>query len=132
MSALPGKFARFRSSSASVSGAFRWNIGFRRERLDLTNFESAVSVSGINVFSEGSTGPMDTTFQVEVYATDANVNLFFPEGSLTCDLLFRKTVSLGYMGIVADVLNFTPNTEVRGIGKFVVEFQSNGLVSQAS
>ncbi len=129
---LPGKFGRFRATAASVTGSYRWNVGFRRERLDLTNFESAVGVSGINVFSEGDTGPMDTTFQVEVYATTANVNVFFPEGELTCDLLFKKTASLGYNNIAADVLSLTPNTEVRGLGKYVAELQSNGLVTAAA
>lgn len=131
MAALPGKFARFRAATVSVQGAFRWNVGFRRERLDLTNFESAVSATGVNVFSEGTTGVLDTTFQVEVYLNDTTINLFFPDASLVCDLLFRKNVQLGYVGIVADVLNFAPSTEVRQVGKATVDLQSNGLVPLA-
>lgn len=132
MAALPGKFARFRAASTAIAGPFRWNVGFRRERLDLTNFESAVSATGVNVHTEGTTGPLDTTFQVETYMTDTAVNLFFPDASLSCDLLFRKTVALGYYGVSADVLSFSPSTEVRQVARATVELQANGLVSPAA
>lgn len=132
MAFLPGKFARFRVLSTAVAGPFRWNIGFRRERLDVTTFESTVSASGNNVFSDGLTGPMDTTFQVEAYMTDANVNIFFPDSLLTCDLLFRKNVSLGYVGLLADVLEFTPNTSVRDRAMGTAQLQTSGLVTSAA
>lgn len=132
MSFLPGKFARFRLSSTAVTGPFRWNIGFRRERLDTTNFESVVGATGVNVHSEGLTSVLDTTFQVETYVNDAAVNVFFPDASLSCDLLYRKTVTLGYMGIAADVLEFTPNTGVRERAMGTAQLQSNGLVSPAA
>jgi hypothetical protein len=130
MAALPGKFARFRGAGTAISGAFRWNIGFRRERLDTTNFESASN--GVNVFSQGLTGVLDTTFQVEFYANDATINLFFPGVEGSADLLYRKAPALGYFGIACDVLSFGPSTEVRGIARYTVEFQSNGLVSAAA
>lgn len=129
---LPGKFARFRSGGSSTTGAFRWNVGFRRERLDVTTFESAVSVSGNNVHSDGLTGVLDTTFQVETYVNDAIINMFFPEALLTCDLYFRKTIALGYVGIAADVLEFSPNTSVRDRAMATVQLQSSGLVSPAA
>ena len=132
MSFLPGKFARFRVASAAQAGPFRWNIGFRRERLDVTTFESTVSLSGNNVHSDGLTGVLDTTFQVETYMNDAAINLFFPEASLLCDLYYRKNVALGYSGITADVLEFTPNTAVRDRAMGTVQLQSNGLVSPAA
>ena len=132
MSFLPGKFARFRVASTALAGPFRWNIGFRRERLDVTTFESTVSASGFNVHSDGLTGVLDTTFQVEVYVNDATVNVFFPETLLSCDLLYRKAVQLGYTGIAADVLEFTPNTAVRDRAMATVQLQSNGLVSPAA
>lgn len=131
MAFLPGKFARFRAPAA-ISGAFRWNVGFRRERLDLTNFESAVSVTNNNVHSEGTTGVLDTTFSVEMYLSDANVNTFFPEAAVLCDLLYRKNVQLGYVGINADVLEFQPNTTVRDRAMGTVQMQANGLVPQAA
>lgn len=131
MAFLPGKFARFRMPTA-IAGPFRWNIGFRRERLDLTNFESAVSVSGNNVHSEGTTGVLDTTFTVELYMSDANVNSFYPEAQVSCDLLFRKAVQLGYLGVAADVLEFQPNTAVRERAMGTAQFQANGLVSPAA
>lgn len=131
MAFLPGKFARFRQPTA-ITGPFRWNVGFRRERLDLTNFESAVSVDGTNVHSEGATGVLDTTFTVEQYMSDANVNLFFPAAQVQCDLLYRKTVQLGYVGVYADVLDFTANTAVRDRAMGTVQMQANGIVSQAT
>jgi len=129
---LPGKFARFRAAGISASGAFRWNIGFRRERLDVTTFESTVSASGNNVHSDGLTGVLDTTFQVETYISDTTYNLFFPEASLSCDLFYRKLVQLGYSGILADVLEFTPNVTVRDRAMGTVQLQANGLVSPAA
>lgn len=131
MAFLPGKFARFKAP-LSVTGAFRWNVGFRRERLDLTNFESTVSVSGNNVHTEGTTGVLDTTFGVEMYMSDANVNLFFPEAAVSCDLLFRKNVQLGYIGVSGDVLEFQPNTTVRDRAMGTVQMQANGLVPLAA
>ena len=130
MAFLPGKFARFRAPTA-IAGPFRWNIGFRRERLDLTNFESTVSTSGYNVHSEGTTGVLDTTFTVEMYMSDANVNAFFPETTVFCDLLYRKNVELGYHNLVADVLEFQPNTAVRDRAMGTVQMQANGLVAPA-
>lgn len=128
---LPGKFARFRMP-AEFAGPFKWNVGFRRERLDLTNFESPLSASGNNVHSEGTTGVLDTTFGVELYMTDANVNAFFPEAPVLCDLLYRKNISLGYKGVTADVLEFQPNTTVRDRAMGTAQLQANGLVQQAA
>jgi hypothetical protein len=130
--ALPGKFARFQLGSSAVEGAFRWNVGFRRERLDTTTFESDVSNSGNNLCSDGVTGVLDTTFQVEIYNSAAAINILYPETSLLCDLLFRQNVSLGYNNITADVLSFSPSTDVRGVSKGTAELQSNGLVSPAA
>lgn len=131
MAFLPGKFARFRMPS-QIQGPFRWNVGFRRERLDVTNFESAVSASGLNVHSEGLTGVLDTTFSVEVYMVDTIINAFFPEAPVVCDLLYRKNVSLGYRSVNADILEFQPNTSVRDKAMATVQMQANGLVSPAS
>jgi hypothetical protein len=119
-------------ASTAFAGPHRWNIGFRRERLDVTTFESTVSASGYNVHSDGLTGVLDTTFQVETYVSDATYNVFFPETTLSCDLLYRKNVALGYFGISADVLEFTPNTAVRDRAMATVQLQSNGLVSPAA
>jgi hypothetical protein len=132
MAFLPGKFARFRVASTAIAGPFRWNIGFRRERLDVTTFESTVSASGNNVHSDGLTGVLDTTFQVETYVNDTTINVFFPEAALTCDLYYRKTVALGYVGVSADVLEFNPSTAVRDRAMGTVQLQSNGLVSPAA
>lgn len=133
MAYLPGKFARFYLTGAgNVEGAYRWSPGFRRERLDTTNFESAVSTSGNNVFSEGTTGPLDTTFSVEMYVNPVNVNFFFPDATLTCSLFYRKNVALGYTGLIADVLDFSPNTEVRGVAKATAQLQTSGLVTSAA
>lgn len=132
MAFLPGKFARFTAGGITTTGAHRWNIGFRRERLDVTTFESAVSASGYNLHTDGLTGPLDTTFQVETYVNDVIVNLFFPEAALVASLYFRKTVALGYVGVSADVLEFTPNTGVRERAMATVQLQANGLVSPAA
>lgn len=132
MPALPGKFARFRTANVARRGPFRWSPSFRRERLDTTDFESVVSASGNNVHTEGLTGVLDTTFQVEGYMRDDLVNLFFPEAALTCDLYFRKNVALGYVGVAADVLEFTPSTAVREVARFTTQLQANGLVSPAA
>lgn len=129
---LPGKFARFTLGSQSIAGAYRWSPGFRRERLDTTNFESVVSVSGNNVFSEGTTGPLDTTFSVEMYVSETNVNFFFPDATLTCAMYYRKNVALGYTGLIADVLDFSPSTAVREVAKATAQLQTNGLVSSAA
>lgn len=132
MAFLPGKFARFRASGVAFSGPFRWNVGFRRERLDLTNFESAVGASGANVHSEGTTGVLDTTFSVEVYLSDTNANVFFPDAAFYCDLLYRKAVQLGYVNVLADVLDFQGNTSVRDKAAGTVQMQANGIVPLAA
>lgn len=132
MAFLPGKFGRFQANGLYLLGAHRWNVGFRRERLDVTTFESTVSASGYNVHSDGLTSVLDTTFQVETYMTDLAINVFFPETALTCSLYFRKSVALGYTGISADVLEFTPNTGVRERAMATVQLQANGLVSPAA
>jgi hypothetical protein len=141
VAALPGKYARFNSPSGSpVGGPFRWNIGFRRERLDTTNFESAVDAAGVNVFSEGATGVLDTTVQMEMYNSDVSVagNFFFPGLTLTGDLLFRKPglaqfggTAHGYIGLILDVLDFSPSTAVREVSKSTIQLQSNGFVPLA-
>ena len=133
---LPGKFARLNVTnpiygSGSAAGPFRWSPGFRRERLDTTNFESVLSADGYNVHSEGQTGPLDTVFSVEGWMTVEIINLFWPAPPLSCDLLFRKNVALGYKGVIADVLDFGPSTGVRENGKFTAQLQANGLVSPA-
>lgn len=132
MAYFPGKFARFQFSSVAIAGPYRWAPSFKRERLDTTNFESAVGPSGNNVHSEGVTGVLDTTFSVEIYLTDANVNLFFPDAGVICDLLFRKNVALGYKGIAADVLELSPSTAVREVAKATAQLQSNGVVYSAA
>jgi hypothetical protein len=131
MAFLNGKFARFRVAATAVTGAFRWQLGLRRERMDTTNFESVVSASGNNVHSDGLTGVLDSTVTIEGYSDDNTINLLFPEASLAVDLLYRKTVSLGYAISYADVLAFSPKTGVRDRAGFTCELQTNGLVSPA-
>lgn len=132
MAYLAGKYARFTAGGVNVVGSYKWAIGFKRDRLDTTNFESAVSVSGNNVFSEGLTGIFDTTFSVDGYVNDALVNIFFPEAYITAALYYRKTVALGYAIPYADILSFSPNTTVRDKAGFSAEFQTSGLVSAAT
>ena len=84
MARLPGKFARFRAAATSINGPYRWAASFKRERLDTTTFESAVSASGNNLHTEGTTGPLDSMFTVEGWMDDGIVNLFFPDAGLTC------------------------------------------------
>jgi hypothetical protein len=129
---LPGKFARFQANATTATGAFRWGASFTRERLDTTTFESAVSASGLNLHTDGTTGPLDSKFTVEGWIDDAVLNLFFPDAALTCHLLFRKNVSLGYKNVVADVLDFGPATAVREVGRFTAQLQSSGLVNLAA
>lgn len=129
---FPGKFARFSRSGTAVEGAYRWSMGLKRERIDVTHFESAVSAGGNNLHTEGVTGPLDTTFNVEAYMTAANLNMFFPEAALVCSLYFKKSVPLGYTGIAADVLDLSPSTGVRETAKMTIGMQANGLVGQAA
>lgn len=131
MAYLPGKFARFTAGGTTATGAFRWSIGFKRDRLDTTNFESVVGASGVNVHTEGLTGVLDTIFSVEGHQSDTLVNLFFPDASVACTLLYRKAVSLGY-SCTADVLSFSPQTSVRDKAGFSAELQASGLVSPAA
>jgi len=132
MAKLAGKFARFRVASAAINGPYRWGAGFKRERLDTTNFERTVGGSGVNVHTDGLTGVLDSTFQVEGWIDDGVTNLFFPDAALACDFLFRKNVALGYFGVAADVLDFSPGTAVREVARFTAQLQANGLVSPAA
>jgi hypothetical protein len=134
MAKLAGKFARFApiTGGAGLNGPYRWGGGFKRERLDTTNFESAVSASGNNIHSEGLTGILDSTFQIEGWIDDAVINTLFPEATLAADFLFRKNVALGYKNVAVDVLDFSPGTAVREVGKFICQAQANGLVSPAA
>jgi hypothetical protein len=127
---LPGKFGRFVNGGQAVEGAYRWSMGMKRERIDVTNFES--DAAGENVYSEGVTGPVDTTFSVELYATAANLNVFYPQAPLICALYFKKSPPLGYQGVEADVLDLSPSTGVRETGKLTASLQANGLVVQAA
>lgn len=128
---LPGKFARFTAGGVSVAGAYEWGLTARRDRLDTTNFESAVSANGINVCSDGLTGVLDTTFNVSGYASAALINILYPAAELACTLLFRKNTPLGYYISYADVLSFAPKTSVRDKGGFSAELQSSGIVGPA-
>lgn len=138
MAFLNGKWARFSatttsvagSSSGNVTGAYKWAIGFKRDRLDTTNFES--SADTINVFSEGLVGVLDTTFSVDGYVSDTNVNIFWPGSSLAAGLYYRKTSQLGYTISNADLLDFSPTTTVRDKAGFSAQFQTNGTVNPAS
>lgn len=132
MAFLPGKFARFTAGGVTASGTFKWDVGFRRDRLDTTHFESTVSASGNNVHSEGLTGVLDTTFSVSGHVSDTLVNILFPEASIAATLLYRRNVSLGYSVASADVLSFSPSTSARGKAEFSAELQANGLVSPAA
>ena len=131
MAYLGGKFARFKAGGINVVGSFKWSVSFKRDRLDTTSFESIVGASGYNVHSDGLTGVLDTTFNVDGHASDALVNILFPDASVVCELLFRKTVSLGYV-CTADVLDFNANTAVRDKAGFSASLQANGLVSPAA
>ena len=132
MAKLAGKFARFQASGTAINGPFRWGAGFKRERLDTTNFESAVDAGNINVFSEGLTGVVDTTFTVEGWIDDTTLNVFYPSQQFTADFLFRKNVSLGYKSVAVDVLDFSPGTAAREAGKFTAQMQASGLVGTAA
>ncbi len=130
---LPGKFARvYATGIGNIAGAYRWTPGFRRERLDTTNFESAVSTSGYNVFSEGDTGPLDTTISLELWVSPTNVNYFFPDAPLTVSLFYRKNNPLGYSNLLCDVLDFSPGTSVREVAKGTAQLQTSGIVSSAA
>lgn len=129
---LPGKFARFSAGGLTTSGAFRWNVAFRRDRLDTTTFESIVSADGTNVHSDGETGVLDTTFNVEGYSVDTTINILFPGAGIAAALQYRKNVALGYAIADADVLSFNPQTTVRDKASFTAELQANGLVSPAA
>lgn len=129
---IPGKFARFYLNGiGAVSGPYRWAPSMKRERLDTTNFESAVGPSGNNVFSEGDVGIFDTTFTVETWISAVNCNMFYPDATLICSLFYRKSSPLGYVGLVADVLEFSPNVGVREMEKATVNMQTSGLVLPA-
>lgn len=132
MAKLPGKFGRFRSSSQNVVGPFRWGASFRRERIDTTNFESVLSATGKNLHTEGETGPLDSMFTVEGHLDTTVINLFFPDAAITCDLLYRKDVALGYKNVSADVLDFAPGIAVREAARFTAQLQSNGLIPMAA
>lgn len=132
MAFLAGKFARFRVASTAVTGPFRWDIQFRRERLDVTNFESTAGGTGVNIHTDGLTGPLDTIFTVEGYVNDSVVNVLFPDANIACDLFFRKSVSLGYTVGYADVLSYRANTGVRERAQFTAELQASGLVAPAA
>lgn len=129
MAYLAGKWARFNAGGINVVGAYKWSIGFKRERLDTTSFESAANT--VNVFSDGLTGVLDTTFSVEGYVSDALVNLFFPEANIAAALYYRKSVALGYAINYADILSFSPSTTVRDKATFTAELQTSGLVTPA-
>jgi hypothetical protein len=122
-----GKFGRLKVASAAVGYMSGWKSRFRRERLDTTNFESAAST--YNVFSDGLTGVLDTTFNVDGYVDVGNAAVFFPAATLSCDFIFNKTSGLGYLGIAADVLGFEPGGQVRQLFTFSAELQSNGAVA---
>ena len=132
MAKLPGKFARFRSGGLAINGPYRWGCGFKRERLDTTNFESAVSSSGNNVHTEGTTGPLDSIFTVEGWMDDTVVNMFFPDATMNNDFRFRKNVALGYNDVSADVLDFGPSTAVREMARFTAQMQTSGVVGPAA
>jgi hypothetical protein len=126
---LNGKFARVSVNSTVFAGPFKWSLSFKRDRLDTTNFESAAL--GVNVYSEGLTGVMDTTFSMDGYVDDAAPNFLYPAAQVTVSLLFRKSVALGYTA-TADILEYSTNTAVRDKIGFTANFQTNGSVLPAS
>lgn len=125
---LAGKHGRINVTGVGAVGYMSsWRARMRRERLDTTNFES-VTLNG-NVYSEGLTGVLDTTFTVEGYChAGGNLLVYYPQDGLVHDFLFRKTSPLGYLGVECDVLGFEPGGNVRDRFTFTAELQSNGLV----
>lgn len=132
MAFLAGKFARVTVGAVTATGPYRWQIGFRRERLDVTTFESTVGLTGVNLHTDGLTGPLDTTVTIEGYQTDTTPNLLFPDASTSLALLWRKNVALGYAIAVADVLSYNSNTAVRDKAGWSAECQASGIVSPAA
>lgn len=111
------------------AGPFKWALSFKRDRLDTTNFESATYLT--NVYSEGLSGVMDTTFSVDGYVSDNAPNILYPNAVVAFTLLFRKTAPLGYAGN-ADILDYSASTPVRDKISFTANFQTNGIVLPAA
>jgi hypothetical protein len=124
-----GKFGRVKLNGTPVAGLKKWKGSFKRERQDLTNFESVVSASGLNVFSEGTTGILDSVFDLEGYVNLDAVGQFFPDEELEYDFLLVKVPELGYQGIAADTISYDPGAASRGVLDFTAQVQSNGLVA---
>jgi hypothetical protein len=114
---MAGKFARVTVDGNTATGPYRWGVGFKRERLDVTTFESTVGASGVNVHTDGLTGPLDTTIQIEGYQNDVVPNLLFPDSSAALTLLWRKAVALGYSIGSADVLDYNSEHDRPGEGR---------------
>lgn len=132
MAFMAGKFARVTVDGVTATGPYRWSIGFKRERLDVTTFEATVGATGVNVHTDGLTGPLDTTIQVEGYQNDVTPNLLFPDSSAALTLLWRKAVALGYTVASADVLDYNSNTAVRDKAGWTSQLQASGLVAPAA
>lgn len=129
---LAGKYGRVNVLGVPINGSFRWAMSFRRERLDVTNFESTVSNTGYNVFSDGLTGVLDTTANIEGYFNTAAPNLFYPDGPLTFDFLFAKSPQFGYFNVYCDILEYSPGVTVRDRQQFTASLQTSGSVPTAA
>jgi hypothetical protein len=129
---LAGKFARVTVDAVTATGPYRWGLGAKRERLDVTTFESTVGATGVNLHTDGLTGPMDTTISVEGWQNDVTPNLLFPDASAALGLFWRKAVQLGYTIGSADVLDYNSNTTVREKAGWTAQLQTNGLVAPAA
>ena len=123
-----GKYGRVNQTGVPVAGITGWTAQFRRERIDVTNFESSVSADGYNVFSDGLTGVLDSTFNIEAVTNVAAPAAFFPIAPLFYDFLYTKAVPIGFTNIYCDILNFSPGPKVRAGNTFTAELQSSGAV----
>lgn len=127
-----GKYGRILQNSSAVEGSFRWQMSMKRDRLDVTNFESTLSADGYNVFSDGLTGILDTTATIEGYVNGSALTIFMPKGQLAYSFLYTKTPVHGFLGVNCDILEFAPGIQVRDRQQFTAQLQSNGSVADPS
>lgn len=126
MAFIPGKYGRVTVSGTPITGSFRWGMQQRRNALDTTNFESAVSGDGYNVFEEQVMGTLGTTISVEGYTNTAQLNILAPAGQAVFTFLYSKSPALGYAGVTCDILEFSPGTTMSDVTKYTAQVKANG------
>ena len=120
--------------NTAIAGITSWKLDKKVEVVPTTNFESTADSNSIvwETYLAGlgsASGSCEGIFDGD---TTNSEEIFVMGTTVTLDLLFHKTGPVGYIDLSAIITGFTPNHDLRGVGKFGVTFTITGAPAVAA